>query len=209
MIGAALALVLIVRSCVPAVGVLFLGWPADRVLVLFFLDTVLGIGALAAAMTITSALGDKGKGRSRVVSVIRALVGSVVLIAFIAIPLGAPLLLMLSNTDFSLALMLHDWSFQHSLEIQALASFGWCATLVWRLRSESQEQIGIAPLFGLVLLRWLILVGLAFTGLPMMLGRYGPHLLVVVFVAAMVVSEINPLRFLSLMPAASRAKERK
>ena len=205
MIGAILALIIIARSLVPVAGVFFLGWPADRVLVLFFTDTMMGFAALSLAMAFSSSGSGKTKSGGRVRRVVGGLVGTLFLLGIVAIPLGAPLVIMLANSEFSIVLTLHDWSFQHSLEIQAMASALWCGSLIWQLRTRTPEDLGFGALFTLILLRWLILAGVAFSGLPLLLGRGGPYLLVVVFVAAVLLSEINPVRFLRLMPGKRRA----
>jgi hypothetical protein len=205
MIGVLLFLVILARSLVPAVGVLFLGWPADQVLVLFYLDTVLGIGAVMVALVYSMSREKAGAGwLARAKNLAGGIVGTLILLAFLAIFLGVPLVFMLANTDFSIAITLHNWSFQRSLELQALASAIWCATLLFQLRTQTPDELGFKALAGLIFFRWLIVVGVAFTGFPSLLGRFGPYFLILVYVGAAVFSEINPTRFLELMPGDKR-----
>jgi hypothetical protein len=200
MIGAALLIILIIRSLVPAYGVLFLDWQPGRVLILFFLDTILGVGALVFPLILFSSRQTaKSGGSSQIRAYLGAVVGTAILLAVLSIPLGGPLIFMLANTDFSLELTLRDWSFQRSLELQALASLWWCGTLLWRLRAQTPEELGFKPLFGLIVLRWLLLVGITFTGLPAMMGRGGPYFLVIVYCGAMILSEVNPRLFMDWM----------
>lgn len=200
MIAAALIVILVVRSLVPAVGVLFLGWPPSSVLLLCFLDTMLGIGAVVVALALFASR-DAAKGGmiSRLRALLGAVVGAAFVVVLLAIPLGGALVFMLANTDFSVELTLRDWSFQRAVGLQALASIWWCGTLVWQLRTRTLEEVGVKPLFGLIVLRWIVLVAITYTGLPAMLGRGGPYLLVVVYTGTMIFSELNPGRFLKLM----------
>lgn len=214
MIGLLLVLILVARSLVPAVGVFFLGWEPERVLLLFFLDTMLGLGTAILALALSAskpAPGAGGSSFSRMASALKILVGTLILLVFLAIPLGGALVFILAGSDFSIVLTLHDWSFQRSLELQALASLAGGALLFWKLRTRTPDEAGIKPLFGLILLRWLILVAVTYTGIPAMMGRGGPYFLVLVYCAAMIFSEIDPGRFARLLPsgrAPSRVAER-
>ncbi len=201
MISLALLVVVVARCLMPAIGVLFLGWDPGNVLLILFADTMLALGMLIVAIAFS--LSRQGADGAAVPAA-KALVGSVFaaafLVAILSIPLGGVLIFALAGTGFSLRMTWADPQFQRSLEIQALLSIAWGVTLLWQLRRRTPEQVGLKPLFGLTLLRWVAVIFVTYTGLPRLFGRFGPHLLVVVYAAAMVFSELNPGRFLALFP---------
>ncbi|MGH9442899.1 MAG: hypothetical protein ACRD16_11560, partial [Thermoanaerobaculia bacterium] len=176
MISLALLAVVIARSLMPAIGVLFLGWEPGRVLLILFLDTMLAIGMVIVALTYffsrTTGGGSLG---ARAKALISAVVAAVFLVAFLSIPLGIPLIFMLADTGFSLRLTWADPQFQRAAEIQALITAAWGIPLIWQLRKKTPEELGLKPLFAMNFLRWLVLIFVTFTGLPRMLGAYGPH----------------------------------
>lgn len=201
MISLLLLAVVVARSAIPAVGVLFLGWDPGRVLLILFLDTMLAIGMLIVAISFFFSRAGAGGGP---VPGAKALFSSVFagafLTAILAVPLGGVLIFALAGTDFSLRMTWADPEFRRSAALQALLSAAWGATLLWQLRRRTPEELGLKPLFALTMFRWVVVIFVTYTGIPGLLGRFGPHLLVVVYVAAMIFSELDPRRFLRLMP---------
>jgi hypothetical protein len=204
-IAFALAALMIARCAVPVAGVLFFGWSPDRVLLLCFADTMLTIGAMITVLVLTQARTGVAAG---IVARSKAFLGGFIGAAFftliLAVPLGFPLFFMLGDTKYFLWWTLTDPAFLVPLGLQALAACWWGAVLIRQLRTKAPEEAGLKPLFTLALLRWMVLIGVAYTGIPMMLGRAGPYLLVAVYAAILIVSESNPRRFLRILPNPER-----
>lgn len=202
MIPLALIVILVVRSLVPAAGVLFFHWDPGRVLVLCFTDTMIGIAALVAALSVSWSRSPASSAVPGVLpgarKILGAVVGAVILVGFLAIPLGMPLVFMLQGTGFMPWLTLTDPQFRLSIGLQALASGWWCIVLLGRLRTQTPEQLGVKETFGLILCRWGVLIVVTYTGIPALFGRFGPYLLVVLYAGALMVSELNPRGFLRL-----------
>src|SRR4030095_16597365 len=90
----------VARNIVPLGGILFLGWSASTVLVLYFVDTMLSMAVMFAGLARYFmppwtddgwAAGANGE--------IRVLPVAVFLAAVIAVPLGVPLIFMLAASD--------------------------------------------------------------------------------------------------------------
>ncbi len=201
MISLALLAVVVARCLLPALGVLFLGWDPARVLLILFADTMLALGMLIVAIAFSlSKKGPDGRAVPSAKALVTSVFAGAFLVAVLSIPLGGVLIFALAGTDFSFRMTWADPQFQRSLEIQALLSIAWGVTLLWQLRRRTPEQLGLKPLFGLTLLRWVVVILVTYTGVAGMFGRFGPHLLVVVYAAAMVFSELNPRGFLQILP---------
>ena len=189
MIPFAVLAIVVARCLMPAMGVLFLHWDPARVLVMCFLDTVLSLVILLVAFVYSSSK-----------SVAATVATGVFLIGGLAVPLAIPLFFMLAPAGFSLTRALADPAFRMTAVIQALMTAGWAASIVLQLRTRTPEQLGARPLLRLIFLRWAVLIVLTFTGIPWMLGTGGPYLLVIAYAGALVFSELNPRRFLRLLP---------
>ena len=208
MIAFALLALMIVRSLVPVAGVLFFGWSPDRVLLLCFADTMLSIGALITALVLAGARTQSAAGAAaRSKALLGGILGAAFFTCLLALPLGLPLFFMLGEAKYFLWWTVTDPAFRLPLLLQALAACWWGGVLLRQLRTQTAEEAGVLPRFSLTLLRWFVLIMVAYTGIPMMLGRFGPYLLVVVYAATMIASELDPRRFLRILPG--RAVERR
>lgn len=77
------------RNAVGLVGLLFFGWSAASLALLYFADTLAGMGALFAALGFKLSNADPRRGFWTLVEgVLSGLAVAVVLVAFIAVPLG-------------------------------------------------------------------------------------------------------------------------
>ena len=206
MLSLLLFAVVVARSAIPAVGVLFLGWDPGRVLLILFLDTMLSIGAVVVAVAFFFQRKDGRGFRAAAGSFLGSVLAAAFLVAVMSVPLGGVLIFALAGTDFSLRLTLADPQFQRSVEIQALVSAAWGAVFLWQLRRRTPEDLGLKTVFSLTLLRWVVVIFVTYTGLPRLFGRFGPHLLVVVYTAALLFSEIDPDRFLRLLPEREKSR---
>ena len=98
---------LIARNLVPAVGVLFLGWSAGNLLVLYYLDTILSAAVvmllIARHITGLGKAGQRGRPLEGPLDWIKASLGSLLGATLICLPLGVPLVWTLAQFDWSVA----------------------------------------------------------------------------------------------------------
>ncbi len=201
MISLVLLLVLIVRSLIPVAGVLFFHGDPVRVLLLCFTDTLLSLAALilptVGSWTVTVSPGARRRASPRRAR-LGAIVGSLFFVAVLGIFLGFPLIFMLLPADVYLWFTVTDPQFELAVGLQALAAAWTGVILAFQLRTRTLEDVGVKQGFVLILCRWFLLVAVTYTGLPSLLGRGGPYLLVILYAAGVIVSELNPRGFLRL-----------
>ena len=199
MIPVLLLLVLIVRSLIPVAGVLFFHGDPVRVLLLCFTDTLLSLAALIVPM---AGSWTKFPGGRRPVprwrARLSAFVGSLIAVAVMGIFLGFPLIFMLLPADVYLWFTVTDPQFELAVALQALAAVSTGVILAYQLRTRSPEEVGVKPGFGLILGRWLLLIVVTYMGVPSLLGRGGPYLLVILSAGGVIASELDPRGFLRL-----------
>src|ERR1700687_3965334 len=101
----------IARNIVPLVGVLAFHWSAGHVLILYLLDTLLSMAVILAGLMPTFAPppGDEGAGGWINSEAGYVLMGLIVA-AFIAVPLGMPVGIMLAASGFSFREAFNDSS---------------------------------------------------------------------------------------------------
>lgn len=191
----------VARNIVPLGGILFLGWSAPAIVVLYFADTMMALGVMIAGLcryfTPTPAddsLGARAKGEAS------AIVAAVFLTAVFAVPLGMPLVIMLAGGNTSLDSLWRDPAFRTGLLMQAIAAFWSCAGLYRALRTRTPEELGIKKRFSLVFLRWIAVLTVIYTGLASLFGSWAPFVFVVAYAAVSIVVDIAPDRFLEFMP---------
>jgi len=100
----------LLRNAIPIIGVLFLHYDAQRMLMLYLLDTWISlvmVAALQALLTQRLANDGAGNGRSVIANYFDALVSSLVVISFIMVPVLAPALLVVTHEE-GLALLRSD-----------------------------------------------------------------------------------------------------
>lgn len=191
----------VARNLVPLGGILFLGWSADNVLLLYFVDTMLAIAVMFAGLMryFTPPTNQPG-----VAARINAEVGYVAvalfIAAFISIPLGVPIYFILAMSDRGLAEIFADEAFRGGLVLQAIAAFWSCWGLYRALATHTPEELRLKRRFGLVFLRWMVVLMAAYSGFVFLLGKWASLVLVVVYVAATIMIDVAPDRFLRAMP---------
>src|SRR5689334_12560005 len=110
---------IIARNIVPLAGVLFLGWHAVSVLLLYFLDTMLAIGVMIAGLVGVVAKYSR-PGTVKPIGPIRGAAATIVVCVFIALPLGVPLLIMVfAAGDANWREIVSDRGFQTGAAMQA------------------------------------------------------------------------------------------
>ena len=192
----------VARNIVPAVGVLAFGWPAFNVLLLYFVDTMLALGVMFAGLLAHFTRGTaEASVASRLNGAVGAIAGAAFLAAFIAVPLGMPLLFVgVASGPPSWSALLDDQGLLAGIAWQMVAAT-WSYWGLWQaLQHRSPDELRLKRRFALVFLRWIVIVAAVYTPLTWLFGRFMAHVLVVLYVAASIVVEIAPDRFLRAMP---------
>jgi hypothetical protein len=197
----------IARNIVPLAGIVFLGWNAQNVLIVYFADTMLTLAVLFAGVLrhFAPPIEDDGWA-ARVNGEVGMIGGGVFLMLAIAVPLGLPLLFMLGGR-FDWRAVLDDSNLQVGLLWQCIAAFWSYVELYGALRHATPDQLRLKRRFALVFLRWIALVVVAFFGVGFILGRYSALFFVAIYVGVSIWAEIAPDRFLRVMPGGAEDAE--
>jgi hypothetical protein len=190
----------IARNIVPIAGIVFLGWNAQNVLIVYFADTMLTLAVLFAGVLrhFAPPIEDNGWA-ARVNGEVGMIGGGVFLMLVIAVPLGIPLLFMLGGR-LDWRAVLNDSSLQAGLVWQCIAALWSYLDLYRALRYATPDQLRLKRRFALVFLRWIALVFVAFFGMGFVLGRHSALFFVAIYVGMSIWAEIAPDRFLRVMP---------
>jgi Family of unknown function (DUF6498) len=192
----------VIRNIVPLVGILMFHWSAGNVLLLYLLDTVLSMAVIIAGLASSFSPPPDGEGAG---SWINAEAGYVIAglftSALLAIPLGAPVGIMLAASDFSFRMAFADSSLRGGALVQAIVALWSYIGLYRALRTYSPAQLRLRSRFALVLMRWVVVIMATYFVLEV-LPPSAPVLLllVVAYVAGSIAAEIAPDRFLRAMP---------
>jgi len=191
----------VARNIVPLAGIVFLGWSAPTVLVLYFADTMFAMAVMFAGLLryVSPPVEDEGWA-ARANGEVGAVAGALFLIAVIAVPLGMPVVFMLAGSDATLGSLLGDQSFRIGLLMQAIAAVWSGAGLYHALRTHTPDELRLKRLFSLVMLRWFVVLMVTYTGVVFLFGRWAPFVFVAVYAATSIVIDIAPDKFLRAMP---------
>lgn len=227
------AIFIIARNAIPVVGVLFLGWSAVNLVLLYFFDTLGGMWAIFAALLAQYFGGwTTLPWGTRFTNLLGVLALSLFLIAFFAIPLGVPVLILTQMQSYDVRAALNDTGFIFglvSIAVLALASMlrhiirlqqtsaddKWIhgeSSYHWshgesgnqRIRHESGNH-WIRHEFGLLFVRWTVMIFLIFTVGALFL-EFAPVLLILAYAVVLVISELYPERFLAAFDKKAAAK---
>ena len=152
----------LLRNAVPIIGVLFLHYDSQRMLMLYLFDTWIGlvrVAALQALLTQRLTHDGAGNGRSRVANYFDALGSSLLVISLIMVPVLAPALLVVTHEE-GFALLRSDstlWPLVAANASAAVLSFVvQSATMATRPETEGH----LKHRFLLGFFRWLAVVAL-------------------------------------------------
>ncbi len=192
----------------PVGGVLFLGWSAPSILVLYFVDTMLAMAVMFAGLARHFAPAPSGEGIASRVNAEAGIVAAALFVtAFIAIPLGLPLLFVGAAAQTSWREVFAEPSFRVGLVLQAIAAF-WSGVGLYRaLATHTPEELRIKKRFALVFLRWVAVLMAMYSGLLFLFGRFAPLILVAVYAGTSIMIDIAPDRFLRMMPGGAEDAE--
>jgi hypothetical protein len=199
---------IVARNITPLAGIVLFKWPAGNVLVLYLLDTMLSIAVLIAGIAVywlpPSEEQDIGGWLNAQAGPVLA---GLLVAAILAVPLGMPVFMMLGVSGFSYHDALNDASLRGGVICQAIAALWSYASLYRAVREHTPEELKLKRRFALVILRWFAVLMIAYTGIPLALGRYGVLTLIVAYVAVSVFAEIAPDKFLRMMPGGAEDAE--
>ena len=191
---------IVARNIVPLAGILLLGWSAPNVLVLYFVDTLLSMAVIFAGLMRYMLPPPDDDWAARTNAEVGYVAAALLLVAFLAVPLGVPLIFMLAPGDSHWRTLLADPAFRGGVVMQAVAAFWSGAGLYRALRTYSPEVLRLKRRFALVFLRWMVLLMATYAGVFVLFGGYGALLFVALYVATSTVIDIAPDRFLRAMP---------
>ena len=192
----------VARNLVPVVGILVLDWSASTVLLLYFVDTMLSIGVIFAGLMSWFGRGSvEDRWASRLNAEVGYVAGAAFLVAFIAVPLGMPLVFVGALAGWSdVKAIVADPALQAGIAWQVVAAV-WSYAGLWReLHVRSPEELRVKRRFTLLFLRWVVILLAVYSPIGWLFGRFLPHLLVALYAGASIAVEIAPNRFLRAMP---------
>ena len=192
----------VARNLVPVVGILVLDWSASTVLLLYFVDTMLSIGVIFAGLMSWFGRGSvEDRWSSRLNAEAGYVAGAAFVTAFIAVPLGMPLVFVGAWAGWGdVKALFADPALQAGIAWQVVAAVGSYAGLWRELHFRSPEELRVKRRFSLVFLRWVVILLAVYSPIGWLFGRFLPLVLVVLYAGASVVVEIAPDRFLRVMP---------
>jgi len=191
----------VARNVVPLGGILFFGWSAANVLILYFIDTLLAMAVMFAGLMRHFLPPPTDEGWAARANAEAGYVGAALfLCAFFAVPLGIPLIFMLLGSDVAWRDLLSDPAFRSGLILQAIAAFWSCRDLYRALQTHTPEELRLKRQFALVFLRWMVVIIPSYFGIGFFLGRYAAFFFVAIYTAATIVIDVAPDRFLRAMP---------
>lgn len=192
----------VARNLVPVIGILAFGWSASTVLLLYFVDTMLSIGVIFAGLMSWFGRGSvEDRWSSRLNAEAGYVAGAAFVTAFIAVPLGMPLVFVGAWAGWGdVKALFADPALQAGIAWQVVAAVGSYAGLWRELHFRSPEELRVKRRFSLVFLRWVVILLAVYSPIGWLFGRFLPLVLVVLYAGASVVVEIAPDRFLRAMP---------
>jgi len=192
---------LVSRNLVPIAGVLLLGWSAPDLLILYYLDTILGLAVvvllIARHVTGLGKPGEQGKPMKGPLDWVRAAAGALLAAVLIGLPLGVPLFILLAQFDWSIEPALADRAFVSGLAVQAAGSVYGCIQAHRDLLARDDDEHVLKHRAAFVVGRWMVVLVVAMTGFAALFGpRFGGALVVLAYAGATVYFELFPERAL-------------
>jgi len=191
----------VARNIVPLAGILFLAWSAPAILVLYFADTMLAMAVMFAGLMryLMPPVRDEGWA-ARANGEAGAVAGALAIAAVIAVPLGVPVIFMVAGSEVTVESLLGDPAFRAGLVMQAIAAVWSGAALYRALATHTPDELRLKRRFALVMLRWLVLLMVTYTGVAFLFGNWAPFVFVAVYAATSIVIDIAPDKFLRALP---------
>lgn len=192
----------VARNIVPLIGIFAFHWSTANVLILYLLDTLLSIAVIIAGLMSSFAPAPDDEGvAGRINAGAGYVLAGLFVAAFMAIPLGMPIGIMLAVNDFSFREAFHDSSLRVGALVQAVLALWSYVGLYRALRTSSPAQLKLRQRFALVFMRWVVVLVMTYFVLDILPpSELLLLLLVAAYIGASIFAEINPDRFLRAMP---------
>lgn len=184
----------ILRNAVAVVGVLFLGWSGPEIVVLYFLDTLAAVWGIFTGVMYELGVGARQSLFDRAYWWGTALALSLLVTAFLALPLGMPVGFVAAASGWQPLDSLATEGFRMALVAVVVAGL---VGALFRTFQASAGEAGMRTLkweFSLVFGRWFVFVAIIYT-VGMLFFRYSAVVMVIVYAAISVVTELYPQRF--------------
>jgi hypothetical protein len=191
----------ITRNLVPLAGILFFGWSAANVLVLYFADTIFAMVVMLAGLMRHLMPSPRDEGVAARVNAEAGYVATALFLGVVfAVPLGVPLIFMLAGTDVTVPSLFADPAFRSGLVLQAIAAFWSGHGLYQALKVHTPEELRLRRQFALVLMRWMAVLMATYFGIAFLFGRFAPLIFVAVYAGVSIFIDIAPDKFLRAWP---------
>ena len=171
------------RNIVPVAGILFFGWHAISVLALYLLDTLLAMTVIFAGVARGFAPPPTDDGWAAQLNGEVGNIGTpLVLIVFIAIPLGVPLIFMTGGDLHGLREAVSEPSFRTGVLLQiGMALWSWVGLRAAIDAGRTFDQLRLKRRFALVFLRWIVLLFVAYFGVGFWFGAWSAFVFVAIY----------------------------
>jgi hypothetical protein len=192
---------IVARNIVPIVGIIAFGWSAVNVLLLYFIDTLLSMGVMFAGLASWFGRNTDDGIASRINGEAGAIAVAVFLCAFIAVPIGMPLVFVGAMSGWEgFEALWSDNALLTGIAWQVVAAI-WSYWGLWQaLHHQSPDELKLKRRFALVFLRWFVIIAAVYLPFGFLFGRSFPFVLVVLYIVTTIYVEIAPDRFLRMMP---------
>lgn len=189
----------ILRNAIPIIGVFFLGWSADNLIVLYFVDTLGAMWALIMGLALNFPEVQAATNWStRLGQYAMMFFVASFLVAFLAIPLGMPLFIFLMATQWNIGSAFGDQGFIFGVvSIGALSLVGMLRHYQ-NIRRVSPEDPSVKRDFGILMTRWVIVLIVIYM-IGFLLGPWGAYVMVIAYAAGTVAMELYPQWFSRLI----------
>ena len=193
-------LLAVARNAVGVVGALFFGWAAPTLVVLYFADTLAGMWAVFTAVGFKFSNADPRQGFGAVAGgALTAIVVGLFLVAVVAVPLGIPVVMLLSAASAGSAISSRHVALAAGIGVIALTGLVGAVRHVFALAEGRAGDAAVKQAFAILMTRW-VLVLIAIYTLGFALGRFGLYVIVLAYAATSVWSELEPERFTQIFP---------
>lgn len=194
----------VIRNMIGVAGVLFLGWSAQALIVLYLFDTLGAMLSIFAALMASFFSSTRASLSDRMYNLLTALALGAFLAAFLAIPLGMPVLILTMSTSWSFKEALAEPGFV--LGVLTILGMALLNTVYWWVRVDVEGQRGERALkreFTLIFGRWLFIIFAIYTPLVIFVAA-APVILVIVYAVVTTYTELFPDRFARIFDRVER-----